>query len=66
MTTYAIENYVLQYDMVKNRPWIIFHNKVGGSWKNKNWFPPKENAVYLADMLRNEKWLYFVETGSSS
>ena len=66
MATYAIENYVLRYDMVNNRPWIIFHYKVDGSWKNKNWFPPKEDAVYLSDMLRNEKPLYYVESGSSS
>jgi len=26
-----------------------------------NWFPPKEDAVYLADLLRNEKPVYYVQ-----
>jgi len=64
MAVYKIENYVLRYDLDNNKPWVIFHYKVGGSWKNKNWFPPKEDAIYLSDMLRNEKPLYFVETRS--
>ncbi|MCG3116619.1 MAG: hypothetical protein LLH30_13140 [Candidatus Manganitrophus sp. SA1] len=28
-----------------------------------NWFPPKEDAVYLADVLRNETPIYYVESG---
>ena len=62
MAVYKIENYVLRYDMSGNKPWVIFHYKVGTSWKNQNWFPPKEDAVYLADMLRNEKPIYYVES----
>lgn len=62
MAVYKIENYVLRYDMTNNKPWVIFHYKVGTSWKNQNWFPPKEDVVYLADMLRNEKPIYYVET----
>ena len=62
MAVYKIENYVLRYDMTNNKPWVIFHYKVGTSWKNQNWFPPKEDAIYLADMLRNEKPIYYVET----
>jgi hypothetical protein len=64
MAVYNIENYVLRYDLDTNKPWVIFHYKVDGKWKNKNWFPPKEDAVYLADMFRNEKPLYFVELSS--
>lgn len=64
MAVYKIENYVLRYDMDNNRPWLIIHYKEGGSWRNQNWFPPKEDAIYLSDMLRNEKPLYFVETSS--
>lgn len=64
MATYKIENYVLRYDMNTNKPWVIFHYKVSGAWKNKNWFPPVESSVYLADMLRNEKPIYFVESSS--
>lgn len=64
MAIYKIENYVLRYDMDNNKPWVIFHYKVDGSWKNKNWFPPVENVVYLADMLRNEKPIYFVESST--
>ncbi|HKI89959.1 MAG TPA: hypothetical protein VKA38_13095 [Draconibacterium sp.] len=62
MAVYKIENYVLRYDMTNNKPWVIFHYKVDGSWKNQNWFPAKEDVVYLADMLRNEKPIYYVET----
>jgi hypothetical protein len=64
MAVYKIENYVLRYDMDSNKPWVIFHYKEGTSWRNKNWFPPAENVVYLADMLRNEKPLYYVESSS--
>jgi hypothetical protein len=63
MAVYTIENYVLRYDLDQNRPWVIFHYQVGGNWKNVNWFPPKEDAVYLADMLRNETPIYYVESG---
>jgi hypothetical protein len=47
-----------------NKPWVIFHYKIDERWRNKNWFPPKEAGVYLADLLRNEKPLYFVESSS--
>ena len=60
---YVVENYVLRYDQKNDRPWIIFHYKIDGQWKNVNWFPPKENAVYVADMLRNEKPIYWVPEG---
>jgi hypothetical protein len=62
-TVYRIENYVLRYDKKNERPWIIFHYKVGRRWRNVNWFPPARNAVYIADMLRNEKPIYWVPDG---
>ena len=65
-TVYLIENYVLRYDKKNERPWIIFHYKIGTQWKNVNWFPPKENAVYIADMLRNEKPMYLLWMGPTS
>jgi hypothetical protein len=46
---YMIENYVLRYDRKKERPGIIFHYKLDGQWKNVNWYPPAENAVFIAD-----------------
>lgn len=58
--TYMVENYILRYDKRNDRPWIIFHYKEDGTWKNVNWFPSPENAVYIADMLRNEKPVYWV------
>jgi hypothetical protein len=61
---YMIESYVLRYDRKSERPWIIFHYKVDGNWRNVNWFPPKENAVYIADLLRNEKPVYWVPEGN--
>ena len=60
---YMIENYVLRYDRKNERPWIIFHYKINGETRNVNWFPPAENAVYIADMLRNEKPIYWVPEG---
>ena len=64
MAVYMVENYVLRYDLDQQRPWFIFHYKVEGNWKNVNWFPPAENAVYLSDMLRNEKPVYYVDSSS--
>ncbi len=64
MAVHLVKNYVLRYDLDQNRPWLIFHYKVGTSWKNVNWFPPKEDSVYLSDMLRNEKPVYYVESSN--
>ena len=60
---YMVQNYILRYDQKQERPWIIFHYKVGGAWHNVNWFPPPDNAVYIADLLRNEKPVYWVPKG---
>ena len=64
MAIYTVENYVLRYDLDSDRPWLIVHYREGGQWRNENWFPPREDAVYIADMLRNEKPVYFVKTSS--
>ena len=64
MAVHMVENYVLRYDLDHDRPWLIVHYREGGSWRNVNWFPPKQDAVYLSDMLRNEKPVYYVETGN--
>jgi hypothetical protein len=61
VAVHTITNYVLRYDLDNNRPWVIFHYQDGGQTRNVNWFPPKEDAVYLADMLRNEKPIHYVE-----
>ena len=53
----------LQYTNDGGAEQIIFHYKVGGNWRNVNWFPPPENAVYVADLLRNEKPVYWVPEG---
>jgi hypothetical protein len=63
MAVHMIRNYVLRYDLDHDRPWIIFHYQVSGQWHNVNWLPPREDAVYLADMLRNEKPVYYVDSG---
>lgn len=62
MAVYMVENYVLRYDLENDRPWLIVHYKESGSWRNVNWYPPKEDAVFLSDMLRNEKPVYLVES----
>lgn len=64
MAVHMVENYVLRYDLDENRPWVIFHYKKDGNNQNVSWFPPREDAVYLADMLRNEKPVYYVETAT--
>ena len=66
MAVYMVENYVLRYDLDQNRPWLIIHYRVDGQWRNINWFPPKEDAVYLADLLRNEKPVYYTESAAGS
>lgn len=64
MPVHMVKNYVLRYDLNEDRPWMIFHYQVDNQWKNVNWFPPKDSAVYLADMLRNEKPVYYVVSSS--
>ena len=32
--------------------------------RNVNWYPPAENAVFIADLLRNEKPFYWVPEGN--
>lgn len=64
MAVYPVDNYVLRYDLDQNRPWVIFHYRRDGSTRNVNWFPPKEDAVYLSQMLRYEKPVYYVESAS--
>jgi hypothetical protein len=64
LQTYIVENYVLRYDCDQDRPWIILHFRVEGRWRNFNWCPPAEHATYIADMLRNEKPVYWVPEGN--
>lgn len=60
---FKVENYVLRHDQGEDRPWVIIHYKDGKNWHNVNWKPPPGNAVYLADLLRNEKPVYWVPEG---
>jgi len=62
MATHMVKYYVLRYDLDEGRPCIIFHYEVDGEVKSVSWNPPKEDAVYLSDMLRNEKPVYYVES----
>ncbi len=64
MPVYMLKNYVLRYDLDQNRPWIIVHYTKDGGTRNYNFFPPREDATYLAQMLRNEKPVYYVELSS--
>lgn len=61
MTTYLIDSYILRYDLDNNRPWVIVQYQEGEQAKNINWFPPKEDAVYLSQMLRNESPVYLTK-----
>ncbi len=62
MGVHHVQNYVLRYDLDRNRPWIIVHYKDGFATKNVNMFPPPEDAVYYAQMLREEAPVYYVES----
>jgi hypothetical protein len=64
MAVHLVKNYVLRYDLDTNRPWVIVHYDDNGQTRNVNFFPPKEDAVYLADMLRNEKPVHYVDIGT--
>jgi hypothetical protein len=66
MPVYPLNNYILRYDLTQNRPWIIVQFTKSGSASNYNFFPPKEDALYLAEMLRNEKPIYYVEGSSGA
>ncbi len=37
MAVHMVENYILRYDPDQERPWLIVHYKVGGSWRNVTW-----------------------------
>jgi hypothetical protein len=60
---YMVEKYVLRYDQVNERPWIIFTFRIGGKERKFSWFPPADNAVYISDMLRNEKPVFWSPEG---
>ena len=60
---YELDSYVLRYDQRKERPWIILVFRVGDKEEHFTWVPPAESAVYIADMLRNEKPVYWSPEG---
>jgi hypothetical protein len=60
---FRVESYVLRHERERDRPWVILHYKEDGAWRNVNWFPPAENAGYIADLLRHEKPVYWVPEG---
>ena len=61
--THKIETYVLRYDKKNNSPWIILNYKKDDKWHHISWNPPSEDVVYIADLLRNEKPVYWVPEG---
>lgn len=66
MPCLKVKNYILRYDIDRKQPWINIEYIEGRIRKNFNLFPPKEDAVYIADMLRNEKpvFVYVDDTGN--
>ena len=62
MAAYMVDTYILRYDLKEERPWFVLNYKARGKKKTVNWMPPAENAVFLSDMLRNEKPVYYVES----
>jgi hypothetical protein len=64
MPVHKVENYVLRYDLGGDHPWVIVHYEEDGTWHNVDLYPPASDAVYLADMLRNEKPVYYVESST--
>jgi hypothetical protein len=61
MPAYMIRNYALRYILDQDRPRITVQYKTGNQSKILDLYPPKENTVYIADMLRNEKPVFYVE-----
>ena len=66
MTAYMIRNYALRYELNQDRPRITVQYNIGNQSEIVNLYPPKEATAYLADMLRNEKPVYYVETSAGS
>lgn len=62
MATYLVDSYVLRYDLDKELPRILLHYIDKGVRKSVNWIPPLENLLYLTDLLRNEKPVYYIES----
>ena len=60
---FMIDDYVLRYDYERQRPWIIINYTTDGKKNTVNLYPPPENAVYIADILRNERPVYWSPEG---
>ncbi len=57
---FKIENYILRFDTTKQRPWIIVTYRDEGVEKHTDIYPPPESAVFVSDMLRNEKPVFWL------
>ena len=58
-TEYEVERYILRYDQKNERPGITLVFRVVGKLEHFLWYPPVESVVYIADMLRNEKPVFW-------
>ena len=61
---YVVENYVLRYEHENQRPCVILTVREQGEEKHVSIYPPWEAVVYIADMLRNEKPVYWSPEGN--
>ena len=60
MAIFEVKKYVLIYDDLNTQPHIMLqHIGPAGGQITVELFPTPENALFIADMLRNEKPVYW-------
>ena len=63
MAIFEVKEYILRYDMKRNVPWFtLSYKKADGEYGRTSYYPPAGDAVFISDMLRNEKPIYYVES----
>ena len=62
MAIYEVKEYILRYDMKRNIPWLTISYKTEDGYGRSSYYPPAGDAVFISDMLRNEKPIYYVES----
>ena len=62
MAIYEVKEYILRYDMKRNIPWLTLSYKKNDGFGRVSYYPPVGDAVFISDMLRNEKPIYYVES----
>lgn len=57
---FEIESYQLMYEIDNEKPKIVLsYNNEDGLPRYAIFYPSPENAIFIADLLRNEKPVYY-------